>query len=153
MTPALRRELIGEEAPQKRAGPPVDGESVALWNPEWRVFAPEFDRAYVSCAGADRVDAIDTSTYELLASIPIPARNPSALCYRPGRVFVAPLRSGNQTAPRGAGPGRENEVVAIGSLAGNPAIAPLPVSVGSIASPRGLPRMSRTVHSTRSSES
>jgi putative membrane-bound dehydrogenase-like protein len=43
MTPALRRELIGEEAPQKRASQPVDGESVALWNPEWRVLAPEFE--------------------------------------------------------------------------------------------------------------
>jgi putative heme-binding domain-containing protein len=43
MTPALRRELIGEEAPQKRASQPVDGESVALWNPEWRIVAPEFE--------------------------------------------------------------------------------------------------------------
>ena len=51
-TPALRKELIGDEnAGQKRSQavplspPPIDGESVALWNPEWRVICPPFEGA------------------------------------------------------------------------------------------------------------
>jgi len=47
-TPALRKELIGDDkAGQKRAQTdnPVDGESVALWNPEWRVICPPFEGA------------------------------------------------------------------------------------------------------------
>jgi putative heme-binding domain-containing protein len=46
-TPALRRELLGDEnAGQKKrasAQPVVDMESVALWNPDWKVVAPEFE--------------------------------------------------------------------------------------------------------------
>ena len=46
-TPALRRELFGDEnAGLKKnaaAQPPLDMESVALWNPEWRVNCPPFE--------------------------------------------------------------------------------------------------------------
>ncbi len=47
-TPALRKELIGDEkgSGQKRSkveAQPVDGESVALWNPEWRILCPAFE--------------------------------------------------------------------------------------------------------------
>jgi putative heme-binding domain-containing protein len=52
-TPALRKELLGEETPTRSAsnetrGPgvhPGDGESVALWNPEWLVTCPPFEGA------------------------------------------------------------------------------------------------------------
>lgn len=47
-TPALRKELLGDEnagQPGKSAAafPPVDLESVSLWNPDWKVVAPEFE--------------------------------------------------------------------------------------------------------------
>ncbi len=47
-TPALRKELLGDETagqPKKSAAnfPPIDRESVALWNPDWRVTAPDFE--------------------------------------------------------------------------------------------------------------
>lgn len=48
-TPALRREVFGDEnAGQKKSANaagavPVDMESVSLWNPDWKVSAPEFE--------------------------------------------------------------------------------------------------------------
>jgi len=46
-SPALRRELLGDENAglKKRAAAqiPIDMESVALWNPEWRVNCPPFE--------------------------------------------------------------------------------------------------------------
>jgi len=55
MTPALRRELIGDDSTtEKRGGAAkkasvqvqnIDRESVALWNPEWRVVCPDFEGA------------------------------------------------------------------------------------------------------------
>jgi putative heme-binding domain-containing protein len=54
-TPALRRELFGDENAGQRksananagpdATPPLDLESVALWNPDWRVNCPPFEGA------------------------------------------------------------------------------------------------------------
>ncbi len=44
MTPALRKQLVGEENKTSSAElRERDGESVALWNPEWRVIAPDFE--------------------------------------------------------------------------------------------------------------
>jgi putative membrane-bound dehydrogenase-like protein len=43
LTPQRRQELIGEGHPSAQIREAVDGESVALWNPEWRVHAPEFE--------------------------------------------------------------------------------------------------------------
>jgi putative membrane-bound dehydrogenase-like protein len=46
LTPALRRQLAGEEPRVETAQPaPVDRESVALWNPAWKVICPEFEGA------------------------------------------------------------------------------------------------------------
>ena len=48
-TPALRKELIGDEPSRRNAqaapAPPPDLESVALWNPDWRVVCPPFEAA------------------------------------------------------------------------------------------------------------
>ncbi len=41
LTPELRKELVGDEKTGASLTPKTDGESVALWNPEWRVLAPE----------------------------------------------------------------------------------------------------------------
>jgi hypothetical protein len=52
MTPELRSSLIGEPAEpeggrrrrdEASASPPADRESVALWNPEWELHAPDFE--------------------------------------------------------------------------------------------------------------
>ncbi len=43
LTDQKRRELIGEHSASIGTGTPTDGESVALWNPAWRVIAPEFE--------------------------------------------------------------------------------------------------------------
>ncbi|MBI3416632.1 MAG: c-type cytochrome, partial [Verrucomicrobia bacterium] len=43
LTPELRKRLIGDEKPSASIAPATDGESVALWNPEWRVVAPDFE--------------------------------------------------------------------------------------------------------------
>ena len=43
MTPQLRKELIGDERAADRSLLPLDRESVALWNPQWKVIAPDFD--------------------------------------------------------------------------------------------------------------
>lgn len=46
-TPAMRKEVFGDEnAGVKKtaaAYPPIDMESVSLWNPDWKVNAPEFE--------------------------------------------------------------------------------------------------------------
>ena len=47
-TPALRKELIGDEGPARGSAqtvPVLDLESVALWNPDWRVVCPPFEGA------------------------------------------------------------------------------------------------------------
>jgi putative membrane-bound dehydrogenase-like protein len=45
LTPAVRRQLIGEDKPSANFAPLTDKESVALWNPEWRVICPDFEGA------------------------------------------------------------------------------------------------------------
>ncbi len=45
LTPQLRLELIGDEKPTSSIAPARDGESVALWNPLWKVLCPEFEGA------------------------------------------------------------------------------------------------------------
>lgn len=45
LSPQLRRELLGDEKPTSAVRPASDGESVALWNPQWRVLCPEFEGA------------------------------------------------------------------------------------------------------------
>ncbi|MEO8426680.1 MAG: PVC-type heme-binding CxxCH protein [Verrucomicrobiota bacterium] len=41
LTPQRRKELVGEEKSSASTAPLMDRESVALWNPQWRVIAPE----------------------------------------------------------------------------------------------------------------
>ncbi len=43
LTPELRKQLVGDEKPTAQNQPGTDGESVALWNPGWRVQAPDFE--------------------------------------------------------------------------------------------------------------
>ena len=63
-TPALRRELIGDEKPSASATP-VDGESVALWNPSWRVIAPEFEGTPQKLSSfADRKNVLMTHPFD-----------------------------------------------------------------------------------------
>jgi putative heme-binding domain-containing protein len=67
-TPALRKELLGDEnagqlktgarSNASRSDTPPDGESVALWNPEWKVTCPDFEGApakLVQFAGRNNV--------------------------------------------------------------------------------------------------
>ena len=77
-------------------------------------FTPSGDRAYVPCSQVDRVDVIDTASYSVVNSIAIPAREPNGVVFHQGHAWVASLRSGNGTAPRGRGPGAAaDEVVSI----------------------------------------
>jgi hypothetical protein len=46
LTPQRRKELVGEEKSSASTAPLVDRESVALWNPEWRVIAPENENMF-----------------------------------------------------------------------------------------------------------
>lgn len=43
MTPQLRKELIGDEKSVSASASLKDDESIALWNPEWRIICPEFE--------------------------------------------------------------------------------------------------------------
>lgn len=45
LTPDLRKQLIGDDRRVSSVYLENDGESVALWNPQWRVLCPEFEGA------------------------------------------------------------------------------------------------------------
>ena len=45
MTPELRKQLTGDEKATSSISVAQDGESVALWNPEWRLTCPDFEGA------------------------------------------------------------------------------------------------------------
>lgn len=45
LTRELRQQLIGGDKNTSSISQPNDGESVALWNPQWRVICPEFEGA------------------------------------------------------------------------------------------------------------
>ncbi len=82
-------------------------------------FTPSGDRAYVTCSQVDQVDVIETATYAVVNSIAIPAREPNGVVFHQGHAWVASLRSGNGSAPRGSGPGAgTGEVVSIGRPGG-----------------------------------
>lgn len=66
--------------------------------PHGLVFHPSGDRAYVACSGANRVDVISTASYSVVNSIPVDVLNPRGIAFLDGRVWVAPLLSGNNTA-------------------------------------------------------
>jgi putative membrane-bound dehydrogenase-like protein len=85
-TPALRRDLIGEQQPSKQAGQdgnrnaafrgrgaqPGDGESVALWNPDWKVICPPFE-------GAPKKLSEYAGRNNVLMTHPISREKPAAL--------------------------------------------------------------------------
>lgn len=88
------------------------------------VFNSSGTRAYVACSAVDRVDIIETGTYSVAHSIPIPARQPRALARIGTRIFVLPSRSGNGTAALGDNPGDEpNRIVRLSDV---PGANPLP---------------------------
>jgi len=95
--------------------------------PRSLAFSDNFDRAFVSCAGADRVDVISVATHSLVNSLPFPAKQPHGVAFSGGKAWVAPMLSGNNTAPRGSAPGHfANDVLEVRSLADFPTLRPLP---------------------------
>ena len=97
LTPALRRELIGEGPSNTKSsgkssaanGANADGESVALWNPNWRVLCPPFEgapRKLVEYAGRRNVlmtHPADRQTASALErTVEVPAGKKSALNFR-----------------------------------------------------------------------
>jgi YVTN family beta-propeller protein len=85
--------------------------------PHGLVFTPNGDRAYVTCSGVDRVDVVDTATYAVAKSIPIPARNPRGIAYFGGKAYVVSFLSGNGTAPRGTSSSAPDEIETVGKPA------------------------------------
>ena len=90
--------------------------------PHGIAFSESGDRAYVACSDVDRVDVIDTRSYQVVNSIDIPARHPRAVQRVGDRVFVASFLSGNGTAPI-ARPGESGEVRHVDELSNT---TPLP---------------------------
>ncbi len=60
-------------------------------------FHPSGDRVYVSCAALNRIDVVSTSTYQVVACIPVPVHEPRGLAFADGVLWVAPFFSGNGT--------------------------------------------------------
>ena len=65
LTPEVRKQLIGEDKPSASVPPPTDKESVALWNPEWRVICPDFEGAPAKLADyAGRKNVLMTHPFD-----------------------------------------------------------------------------------------
>lgn len=79
LTEQKRRELIGEHSASVGTGPATDGESIALWNPVWRVIAPEFQ-------GTPRKHPEYAGRKNVLETHPFDDNKPAAL----ERVFEVP---------------------------------------------------------------
>jgi hypothetical protein len=73
--------------------------------PRSLAFSDSLDRAFVTCAGVDRVDVISVALHSVVNSLPFPAKQPHAVAFSGGKAWVVPMLSGNNTAPRGAAPG------------------------------------------------
>jgi putative heme-binding domain-containing protein len=86
LTEQKRRELIGEVAPTASIESESDGESVALWNPEWRVIAPDFE-------GTPRKHPEYAGRRNVLETHPFTDDQPSAL----ERVFEVPAAGAKLT--------------------------------------------------------
>lgn len=95
-------------------------------SPRGIVFSPSYDRAFVSCGGVDRVDVIDVANYSVAASVAIPAKQPTGIAWLGGKVWVAPLLSGNDTAPIGETPQNTNAAVDVERLGDYPGVVSLP---------------------------
>ncbi len=101
--------------------------------PHGLVFTPSGDRAYVACSAIDRVDVIDLRTgsgtaYGVVNQIAIPAKNPRAIAYLGGKVWVASLLSGNNTSvvSPGANPGATSVKKVTAQNGGSGFQSPLP---------------------------
>lgn len=79
MTPELRKELFGEP---HGSLPTRDGESVALWNPQWHVEAPDFEGSPRKLEYAGRKNVLETHPFDrnkparLEARVKIPSGRP-----------------------------------------------------------------------------
>ncbi len=71
--------------------------------PHGIVFNADGSRAYVTCSAGRTIEVIDTATYQVVESFPVPARRPRALAFYNSRIYYAPFLSGNNTAALGAG--------------------------------------------------
>ncbi|MCC6409979.1 MAG: YncE family protein [Planctomycetes bacterium] len=87
--------------------------------PHGLAFSANGDRCYVACADVNRVDVLDPTTYSVVKSLDVPVEEPRALVCVGGVVWVAPLLSGNGTAPVGASASGKgvDSIVAIGDAA------------------------------------
>ncbi len=92
--------------------------------PHGIAFAADGSRAWVTCTGANTVAAIDTATYSVHQSLPIPARAPRGVAFHRGRVWVASFLSGNGTSAHGTSIDAD-AAVGIGSTNAQ-GLAPLP---------------------------
>jgi hypothetical protein len=88
LTPEYRRQLVGEEGKPSASNSARDGESVALWNPAWRVVAPDFEgtpRKLVEHAG--RRNVLVTHPFDerkgasLERTIELPKEQPAELIF------------------------------------------------------------------------
>jgi DNA-binding beta-propeller fold protein YncE len=70
--------------------------------PHGLAFSASGDRCYVACSDVDRVDVIDPAAYRVVNSIPVPVKAPRSIVCQGGVAWVAPLLSGNGTAPLGS---------------------------------------------------
>ncbi|HAV65548.1 MAG TPA: dehydrogenase, partial [Verrucomicrobiales bacterium] len=91
LTDEKRRELIGAEADSASTHAPIDGESVALWNPDWRVIAPEFE-------GTPKKHPEYGGRKNVLETHPFDDNKPSAL----ERVFDVPAAGATLTVETAA---------------------------------------------------
>ena len=65
LTEERRQELIGDDQNEARNEAEIDGESVALWNPDWHVLAPRFEgtpRKHPDLGG--RKNVLETHPYD-----------------------------------------------------------------------------------------
>ena len=86
LTEPKRRELIGEGSSSASTTTATDGESVALWNPEWRVIAPDFE-------GTPKKHPEYAGRRNVLETHPFTDDKPSAL----ERVFDVPATGARLT--------------------------------------------------------
>lgn len=92
--------------------------------PHGIAFTDSGDRAYVTCAGVDRVDVLSTASYSVAQSIPIPAREPRGIVWTNGKAWLVSFLSGNNTAPAGTS-SDPNNVISVKKVSGAN-LVPLP---------------------------
>ncbi|MFT4543110.1 MAG: DNA-binding beta-propeller fold protein YncE [Planctomycetota bacterium] len=95
--------------------------------PHGIAFDAEGTRAYVTSSAGNCVDVIDATTYSVVKSIDLPVVTPRAIVRVGDTLWVAPLLSGNGTAPRGnPDTGRIDDVSSVELVSAIPGANPLP---------------------------